>query len=950
MSNLNLKAVLDLVDRVSAPLRKISKSLDHNSDAILRNLQNFNRLKQQYGSFHAIREVSRDLEIFQQILARPDVQAANQHLRQTYQTLNKVSVELKENRHDLDLVKSSLIGVSKLYLGLGNTLDVVANKSDRLSQSLAKSRQAMRADAMKTGIGVLTAGYGFKRLIQSGIDFEKQMSAVQAVLDLDKASADFKNLQADARKFGASSSFSAPQVAEAQFNLGSGGFNAQQIRQSIGGTLDLASAGMLEIATAAEIAVGTLNGFGLQADQIGRLNDVMLKTTNLTATSVYDLGETMKYAAPIAKQYGVSLEQANAMTGLLGNANIKGSEAGTALRAIMARLAAPPKEAMKVLDKLGVKTTDSKGNMRDIADVIGDIQKAASKLGDAGRIDAFKDIAGLEAVSAFAILADHTNSIDANTGQTVNNIKKMTLELENSNGAAKRAADILKDNMAGDIEQLKGAWEELGISLKNVLDSDLRGFIKTITDVVNGISTWVAANPELVRQIGKILLYLLAFKVGILGVKYSFNLVFGTFFSMIAAITKFALVMYVVNRVAGHFGFGFGSRLALMAKGVRLFGAAFIFLAKHSIPMVIQGLIGLSIALFTTPIGWMILAIGAAALLIIKYWQPIKAFFQGLWAGLVEGLAPLRATFGTVFDSMRESLAPLQPLWEVLGNALGFVIDLIKQLFTPFQATSGELANATTYGHAFGLMLADVIHVVGTLVAMLLHFAGFVIGLVIQGWQQIGASAAAMWVSITEFFNSGIGNITAAIINFSPLQLFYSAFASVLSWFGIELPGKFSEFGAMLMNGLANGITGAVSGVLERVKSAGTWMIDTAKGVLGIHSPSRVFAQLGGYTMQGLEQGLLSSAAMPINAIGRTSQDMIKALDTSQIQIDRRPPLTAAAVGGRTGGQATAGAPITIHVHPAAGMNEQQLAQLVAAEVAKATRPTSNRGALYDID
>lgn len=949
MSNLNLKAVLDLVDRVSAPLGKISKSLDHNSDAILKNLQNFNRLKQQYGSFHAIREVSRDLEMFQQILARPDVQAANQHLRQSAQNFSKISGELKQNRHDLDLVKSSLSAVIKLYAGLGNTLDIVSSKSNKLSQSLANGRQAMRADALKTGMGVLTAGYGFKRLIQSGIDFEKQMSAVQSVLDLDKASADFKNLRDDARRFGASSSFSAPQVAEAQFNLGSGGFNAQQIRQSLGGTLDLASAGMLEISTAAEIAVGTLNGFGLQADQIGRLNDVMLKTTNLTATSVYDLGETMKYAAPIAKQYGVSLEQANAMTGLLGNANIKGSEAGTSLRAIMARLAAPPTEAIKTLDKLGVKTTDSKGNMRDIADVIGDIQQATSKLGNSGRIDAFKDIAGLEAVSAFAILADHTNTIDAKTGQTVNNIKKMTAELENSNGAAKRAADILKDNMAGDIEQMKGAWDDLGIALKDVLDNDLRGFIKTITSVINSISTWVAANPELVRQIGKIILYLLAFKVGMLGVKYSFSLVFGTFFSMIAAITKFALVMYLVNRVAGHFGFGFGSRLALMAKGVRLFGTAFMFLAKNSIPMTINALISLSVALFTTPIGWLILAIGLAALLIIKYWQPIKAFFQGLWAGLVEGLAPLRATFSMVFDNMRESLAPLAPLWDVLGNALGFVIDLIKQLFTPFQATSSELANATSYGYSFGTMLANIINFVGQLIGFFFYLSSVIIGMVIKGWQLIGETAAAMWISVTSFFSSGIANISASITNWSPLQLFYTAFATVLSWFGVELPAKFTAFGTMLMQGLANGISAGIAFVVEKAKAAANAVTDTAKSVLGIHSPSRVFAQLGGYTMQGLEQGLLSGAAMPINAIGRTSSDMIKALDTSQIQIDRRPPLTAAAAGGRAAGQA---APITLNmtINAPAGMDTQQLAQLVAAEVAKATRPASNRAALYDTE
>lgn len=210
-------------------------------------------------------------------------------------------------------------------------------------------------------------------------------------------------------------------------------------------------------------------------------------------------------------------------------------------------------------------------------------------------------------------------------------------------------------------------------------------------------------------------------------------------------------------------------------------------------------------------------------------------------------------------------------------------------------------------------------------------------------WSSISSGAGQLWQSIQAFFSSGIANITATIINWSPLGVFYHAFASVMSWFGVQLPATFTGFGQMLMQGLGNGIISAVGSVIEKAKAAAAQVTGTVKSAFGIHSPSRVFAQLGAYNMQGLALGIDSNSKLPAQSIKNASQDMLGVFDTAaplslnrSFSFDRQAPLTASPLSS---GMSTA--PVvqqTFNIYPSAGMDEQALARLVAMEVAKAQR------------
>jgi TP901 family phage tail tape measure protein len=852
MSKLDLSIIIKFVDKATQPIRQFQKNLQNTNQSI-------DRLT------HSIERLERSVN-------------GNSFSRFSRQ-LNKGSTDANTHSYALDSMGAG-------YDKIGNALESVQRKTQSWSDTLKENRAQMREEMKSLAVNSVIAGAGLYQFLKPAVDFEKQMSAVQSVLDLEKQSEAMKKLTADARKWGAASSFSPGEAAQAQFALGSGGFNTDQILKSLGGTLQLAEAGKVELERAAQIAVGTLNGFGLAASEIGRVNDVFLKGTNLTATSVDGLGETMKYVAPIAKAYGASIEQATAMTGLLGNNNILDTQAGTTLRSIMTRFAGPPKEASKAFDKLKIKTKDSNGNLRDMSDILAEVNVATKKMGSGERLDIFKDIAGQEAVSGFAVLVDQSAVFDKNTGQTVNKIKELTKELENSEGAAARAAAILKDNLAGDIEQLGGSIQDLSISMLNALGTDIRAFVQSVGAFIDRIKVWVEANPELVRTIGSLILKLLMFKVAILSIRYTGNLLLGTIFSLIAGITKFALFMWIATKVLGKFGIGMPSRFTLISTAVRVLGNAFMFLSRQALPLLIAGLRTIAIAMLTNPITLIIAAVAALALVIWKYWGPIKAFFVGFWDGLKIGLAPLFDALSSAFSKMKTALMPLMPVWNALVTAFNWVKEAIAGLFTPFQATNQQLSAATANGKSFGTALGTILGVMGTVILKIIEFGatlfnivgtsiGYIAGFIVTTFQAIPAFFSGIWNSITTAFSGGIAGIGALILNWSPLGLFYTAFASVLSWFGIDLPAKFTGFGAMILEGLKNGILSKVNAVKDAITGAVSGVIDKAKGILGIHSPSRVFMGIGGYTMQGMANGIANANGLPIAATSTATQGVV---------------------------------------------------------------------------
>ncbi|AOJ28071.1 hypothetical protein WJ12_24555 [Burkholderia seminalis] len=278
-----------------------------------------------------------------------------------------------------------------------------------------------------------------------------------------------------------------------------------------------------------------------------------------------------------------------------------------------------------------------------------------------------------------------------------------------------------------------------------------------------------------------------------------------------------------------------------------------------------QTLLFVGRAALMNPIGLVIAGIALAALLVIKYWEPIKAFFSGFWQGLTEGLRPLAPIFSGVLATLGAAFAPLKPVFDWLVGAVKSAWDWITRLLGPVDASKKSLDAAASAGKGFGAWLADIV--------------------------VVAAQAAA----------------------------------------------RFVDFGANLMSGLVNGIKSGLGSVKDAIESAGGSVIGWFKEKLGIHSPSRVFAALGGFTMAGLEQGLREGQDGPLSTVLEVGKRIVAAgagigitgaaiAGGAPLTVDNRPPLTVASVAARA--PATP-APITINVYAAPGMDAHAIAQEV---------------------
>lgn len=854
--DLNLKVNLQALDNATKPMRSVfvgAQGLGRSLRDARSDLKHLQAQQKDVSSFRNLKGASEQTGAAMQA-NRERVKALSRELASTstptkaltrdFQSAVRQGHALKqkhnEQQRELQGLRSKLgeAGISTRNLGqherdlrtkVNQTNQAIAEQEGRLKKltaqqkrlgqakeqyertsSLAGSMAATGAGGLATGSGILYAG---ARMMAPGLEFDASMSKVQALTKLDAGSEELDALRQQARDLGASTQFTAGQAADAQGFLAMAGFKQQAIIAAMSGMLDLAKAGDTDLAATADIASNILSGLGMQASEMGRMGDVLTATFSNSNTNLQMLGETMKYAAPIAKTYAVDLETVSAMAGKLGDAGIQGSMGGTALSSIMNRLAAPPKAASKALDELGVKTADAAGNLRPMPDILKEIYEKTKNLGTAERGGFLKAIAGEEAVKGMSHLVDQAGSGE---------LQAFIAQLQSAEGSASRVSKVMADNLRGDLDGLGSAWEDLGIQLQEQQNGPMREITQTLTGIIGGVKSWVAENPKLAANIVKTAAGVGILMAGMGGLTLAIASILGPF-----AMVRYGMMLFGIQ----------GGGLA-----TTLFN-----LGKTALPLVATGLRLVGAAAMANPVGVLIGTLALGAALLYANWSRVGPLFLGLWAEIKEGVA------------------------------------------------------------------------------------------------------------------GGLAGIGALLLNFSPLGLLYRAFAGVMSYFGVDLPSKFSEFGGNIIQGLINGFTNMFPNLTVAISGAANSVISTFKGLLGIHSPSRVFAGLGGDTMAGLEQGLAAGEGGPLSQLAGTAKRLTAAgavavgigaaapgMAAADLpSIDSRPPLAARAPAAAV---QSAPAQITIHVHPAPGQDANAIARAVAAELDRREREKGARArsSLYD--
>ncbi|EEQ5995900.1 phage tail tape measure protein [Escherichia coli] len=712
MKTLDIRVAFSAVDRLTRPAENARRLMGQFGDSIQRTQGAIKNLERQARSFERARDaVSKaDAGI---VKARRQLNALNQLQRtgtvlsekqqKLMQQLSTRLERLNESRTREIQKMRELGGELKRHgislTGSDNTIQQAIRRTEQYNNQLERERQALArvtrarerysraqetAGKLKTGgalaIGAAAAGgYAAGRFLQPAIGFGKEMSRVQALTRIDKNSPQFKALREQALKLGSETPFTASDAASGQSFLAMAGFTPQAIQAALPGVLNMALAGGVELGETADIGSNILTQFNLTADQMDRVGDTLTAAFTRTNTDLRALGETMKYTGPVAAKLGISLEEAAAMAGMLASNGLRGSDAGTAMRASLSRLASPPKAAADALKELGVSVADARGKMRPMEDVLLDLYKATQKYGQVDQVSFFKDIAGEEAFVGLQTLV-----AAAGSGE----LQKLTRELQGARGEADRVAKVMADNLDGDLKNLDSAWEGLRIRISDLVDGPLRSVTQWLTRVLEKITSLAQAHPVLTRQL---------------------LIAGGALLAMTATIRSLSLVIGVLYGKLATLRLGFDI-LTRSMNVVRVLPALWGMLTGS------VSLLGGAIGALFSPVGLIVAALAGAAVLIWKYWDPIRAFFAGVFSGIMERLTPLRETFerfGPVFDA--------------IGSGISQVFNWFKSLLSPMESSKETLDKCTSAGEIFGNVLGGALQLVLTPAKMLLDTLAWIL-------------------------------------------------------------------------------------------------------------------------------------------------------------------------------------------------------------------------------
>lgn len=551
--------------------------------------------------------------------------------------------------------------LSKDMAALGTAAKLAEGQVGRMEARMARAAQRSQLRGQLLGMtAAATALLGYP--LKAAIPFEAQMSRVGAIT---KASAiDQTALMESAREQGRKTQFTASQAAAAQEYLGMAGYKTNEIISALPGNLSLAAAGQLDLARTADISSNILSGFSLKAAEADRVADVLAETATSTNTNIEQMGDAMKYAAPIAQTLGVTLEETSAMVGMMANAGLQGSLGGTALRSALTRMSSN-KQALDHLKELGVKTRDLKGNMLPVPAIMKNIAEKTKNMGTAERAAAYSMIFGREAVSGMAkvIEAAADGSLDS-----------MVDKLNNCEGAANEMAKRMNDNAKGALLRLGSAAESVAIDIGNSLLPSLADGAEKLAVFFGKVSEFAGKHPQLVKALTLSTAGFLGLKAATIVGRIGFShladgaSIANGAFQMLRPSTIQAGIHLMKMRGAGSL---VGGVFKTLGNGISSFAVG----AIRDFKAISAGFKALGAAAAANPVGLILLGIAVAISVVWYYWESIKKAFltfapklKAAWSNIGEAI---KKPFVAAFDWIGAKIEWFSQKWDALKSKLG---------------------------------------------------------------------------------------------------------------------------------------------------------------------------------------------------------------------------------------------------------------------------------------
>ncbi|MDS9879369.1 phage tail tape measure protein [Pseudomonas protegens] len=790
------------------------------------------------------------------------------------------------------------------YDQVGRAIEQLKVKQEGLNASIARGatlknqRSELRGQAMETLGTAAVVGAPIVQSLRTAIDFKDQTRDIAITGGFDET--EEKGLSDVMRGAALKWNQTQTEVAKGTGVLIAGGISsAKELAAYAPVMAKTATATRASMDDLGSVAIALNDNLGIGADGLARAMNMLAYAGKRGQFELADMAKWLPQLTPQFAALGITGERAVAEIGASLQIARKGAgsndEAANNFKNFLSKLTSP--DTLKAFNDAGINIKQSLANMvkKGLTPTQAMLEVVTNYMGTKGpaaaeqfqKVMSIKDdkeretaLNRLNEAYKLGELFRDQQALSYIRPALANRAEQADIQKESLTAADQGILDQdWQKRMGSPKEQLKAltiSLSEVGIALGGALLPSIVEITQAIVPVVRSFAVWAEANPGLVSGVVKAVASIVALKLAFIGVKYGANLGLsalnsaGTMMSLLSAKTT----LLNSSMLATRFG--------PLISGV------------SGLTAVLPGLTGMTAAfgatLAATPIGWIIAGIAAvvvAGLLIYKYWEPIKAWVTGFFSGFVEGIKPIREAFSAAFE-------PLAPLFSALGDLIKPIIKWFGELFSPVKLTGDELGRATSSGAEFG-------RVVGAVFSALFTPARWLLELIAE---------------IPKAFSGGLSGVASLIINFSPTGLFYKAFAGVMSYFGIELPGKFTEFGSMLITGLVNGITNMAGSLKDSVIGVGSsvkgWFTET----LGIQSPSRVFIGYGANISEGAAIGISSQAGLVRNAaLGMAAQSKVDLLPPDPAAVSRASMMGNG--GGASPGVAPgADGPPTFHYSP----------------------------------
>lgn len=759
-------------------------------------------------------------------------------------------------------------------------IDVAGQKMETVGNSIAGAGKKMM------GVTTVIGGVGVAA-VKTAADFDSAMSQVAAVSGA--TGKDFDALRNKAREMGAKTKFSATEAAEAMNYMAMAGWKTEDMLDGIEGVMNLAAASGEDLAATSDIVTDALTAFGLSAKDSGHFADILAAASSNANTNVSMMGETFKYCAPIAGALGFSAEDTAEAIGLMANAGIKSSQAGTALRTIMNNLAGDVKISGKAIGDVTIATTNADSSMRDLSDILADCRSAFGNLTESEKAQAAESLVGKNAMSGFLALM--------NAGE--DDIAKLSSAIDNCDGSAEKMAMTMQDNLAGQLTILKSQLQELAISFGDILMpairsivSKLQGFVDKLNGMDEGTKRTIVTIALLVASIGPLLV------------------IIGT------AISKIGVAMQGVVKLAN----GISKLKVSVQGGTGVLGKLGAALGGISAPVlavvaVIAVLVATFVHLWKTNEGFRDAIIGT--------WNRIKDTISGFCQGIVDRLNALGFQFTdivdvlkTVWDGFCQVLAPIfEGVFNNIANILSTVTGVITGILDVFigiftgnwsQAWTGVKEIFSSIWNGISSFFTNILNVIKGVADVVLGWFGTSWN---EVWTNIKTFFEGIWNGIATFFTTiwetlknvvtvgimAIGSILSAAFDIItlPFRFIWENCKEIIISVWDAIKSKVSTVihaVASVISTVMNAIKTVFSTVWNAIKTVVTTVVNAIKSVV-----TTVFNAIKS-TATTVWNAIKAAVTTPVNAIKSTVTTVFNSVKSTVTSIFNGIKSTATSV------------------------------------------------------